>query len=104
MMNDVKTTQVEELQNQIIGLLEQVKLLTEQNLLLRQQLFGRSSERKLEIIPDGQLSLFNEAEVESDIAAPEPELEQITYKRKKQKGKRELDFAGLPTQKIIHEL
>lgn len=28
----------------------------------------------------------------------------MTYKRKKQKGKRELDFTGLPAKQIIHEL
>lgn len=72
--------------------------------MLRQRLFGRKSEQKLEILPDGQLSLFNEAEVESEPSASEPRLEEITYKRKKQKGKRELDFSGLPTQQIIHEL
>ena len=35
---------------------------------------------------------------------PEPELEQVTYKRRKQKGKRELDFSGLPVEQVIHEL
>ena len=34
----------------------------------------------------------------------EPELEQVTYKRRKQKGKRELDFSGLPVEQVIHEL
>jgi transposase len=104
MMNDTKTITIEDMQKQILDLLSQVKYLTEQNLMLRQRLFGRKSEQKIEILPDGQLSLFNEAEVESKSSAPEPRLEEIAYKRKKQKGKRELDFSGLPTQQIIHEL
>ena len=35
---------------------------------------------------------------------PEPELEQVTYKRRKQKGKRELNFSGLSVEQVIHEL
>ena len=104
MMNDTKNATIEDMQKQISDLLFQVKYLTEQNLMLRQRLFGRKSEQKIGILPDGQLSLFNEAEVESDPSAPEPRLEEVTYKRKKQKGKRELDFSGLPTQQVIHEL
>ena len=111
MKSDTKTatkidagTSTENMQKQICGLMEQVKFLTEQNLMLRQHLFGRKSEQKMEIIPDGQLNLFNEAEFENDSTVSEPQLEEITYKRKKQKGKRELDFSGLPVEQIIHEL
>ena len=91
-------------QQQITELLSRVKLLTEENRMLRQRLFGRSSEKKMTVITEGQTSIFNEAERESDPNVPEPELEQITYKRKKQKGKREADFAGLPVERIVHEL
>lgn len=104
MMNDIKTATIEDMRNQISDLLEQVKFLTEQNLMLRQRLFGRKSEQKIDVVSNGQISLFNEVEVESESATPEPELEEITYRRKKLKGKRELDFCGLPTQQIIHEL
>jgi len=103
-MNEMKTVTIEDMQKQISDLLEQVKFLTEQNLMLRQQLFGRKSEQNISNVPDNQISLFNEAEVESDSDLPEPELEEITYKRKKQKGKREMDFSGLPINQIIHEL
>ena len=40
----------------------------------------------------------------ADPKAAEPDLEQIVYKRKKQAGKRELDFSKLPTEQIVHEL
>ena len=82
----------------------QVKLLMEEVRLMRQRMFGRSSEKKMAVITDGQMNIFNEAEQESDDTTPEPEFEQILYKRKKQKGKREMDFAGLPVEQILHEL
>jgi len=115
MMTNAESTTIKEMQHQILGLMEQVKFLTEQNQMLRQRLFGRKSEQKIGLVSDEQLSLmdmetfdgsllFNEAETTGIPALPEPQLEEITYKRKKQKGKRELDFAGLPTQQIIHEL
>jgi len=104
MMNDTKIITIEDAQKLIFNLSEQVKLLTEQNLILRQQLFGRKSEKKIISVPDNQLSLFNEAEIESDPTALEPELEEITYKRKKSKGKRESDLIGFPIEQIIHEL
>ena len=115
MISDEKTAAIEDMQKQISDLLTQVKFLTEQNQMLRSRLFGRKSEQKISLIPDGQLSLldtglfdeagvFNEAESFSNDTQPEPQLEEITYKRKKRKGKRELDFGDLPTQQIIHEL
>jgi len=113
MMTNVESTTLKEMQHQILGLLEQVKFLTEQNQMLRQRLFGRKSEQKIGIILDEQLSLmdtldasllFNEVETTGMPALPEPQLEEITYKRKKRKGKRELDFGGLPTQQKLHEL
>ena len=51
-----------------------------------------------------QFSLFNEAEDAADPRAAEPDLEQITYKRRKQAGKQEQDFSGLPVEQVIHEL
>ena len=102
MMSDIKTTTIEDLQNQISDLILQIKFLTEQNLLLRQRLFGSKSEQKIGIIPEGQISLFNEAELES--TAPEPALEEVTYKRKKSRGKREIDVSGLPVERIVYEL
>ena len=91
------------LKQQNADLSAQVKLLMEQNKVLQQRLFGRKSETNLEI-DSNQLSLFDEAEMESDRALPEPALEQITYTRKKQKGKREIDFSGLPVETVVYEL
>jgi transposase len=104
MMTDENTLIIESLQKQIKDLSEQVRLLTEQNLMLRNQLFGRKSESHVVSVPDNQLSLFNEAECESDASIPEPVMKEVAYKRKKRTGKREQDFAGLPVEQVIHEL
>jgi transposase len=61
--------------------------------------FGRSSERT-DVDPN-QLSIFGESEI---APPPEPETEEITYRRKKQKGKREADLSGLPAERIEYEL
>ncbi len=63
--------------------------------------FGQSSEK----IPKEQLNFFNEAEAASDEKIKEPEMEDITYRRrKKQKGKREDDLSSLPEETVTHEL
>ncbi len=63
--------------------------------------FGRKTE-KMEY--EGQESLFNEVEAAIDEAAAEPEIEEITYKRKKQAGKREKDLSGFPATIVNHEI
>jgi transposase len=90
--------------NEITRLKQQVEWLTQQFRLMQARQFGSSSEKVVAVDNADQLSLFNEAEATADPAVPEPELEQITYARKKKKGKREADFSGLPTEQIIHEL
>jgi transposase len=80
-----------------------IKYYEEQLLLSKRRQFGTSSEQ-LEADILQQLSIFNEAEALTDKNLPEPELEEITYKRKKQKGKREQDLSGLPVERIEYEL
>ncbi len=63
--------------------------------------YGKKSEQ---MEYDGQESFFNEAEAEMNEKATEPELEEITYKRRKQSGKRDEDLSAFPTTVIIHEL
>lgn len=70
-----------------------------QLLLSKRRQFGVSSEKLEE--KSGQLNLFGG----EDIAPPpEPETEDISYTRKKQKGKREEDLSGLPVERIDYEL
>ena len=88
----------------------QVKFLTEELLLMRQRLFGASSEKtnKVVLADDRQLSLFNEAEQECSISISVDDsddvYQEITYKRKKKAGKREIDLSSFPVERVIHEL
>jgi len=87
----------------IAELTRQVEWWQAQWRLLTHHRFGASQERSDQI----QLNLFNEAEVLAD-DDPDPvdeaEDKVITYRRKKQRGQRELDLAGLPVVRILHEL
>jgi transposase len=51
-----------------------------------------------------QLGIFSEAELAAFRAEPEPELEEITYTRRKRAGKREDDLSGLLVETIEHTL
>ncbi len=64
------------------------------------RLYGQSSEQ---VAPE-QLNFFNEAEAISNEKLKEPEIEEITYRRKKKKGKREIDLSALPEEVIVYEL
>ena len=87
---------------EIASLNRQVEWLTQQLRLMQRQRFCASSEQT-QVLSE-QFSLFSEAEDAADPRAAEPDLEQITYKRRKQAGKREQDFSGLPVERVIHEL
>lgn len=73
--------------DEIASLNRQVEWLTQQLRLMRGQKFGVSSEQT-QVLSE-QFSLFNEAEALAEPKAAELDLEQITYKRHKQAGKRE---------------
>lgn len=77
-----------------------VKWYEEQFRLGQQKRFGSSSEKT----DAEQLNLFNEAEQESDSKAPELTIEEITYKRKKQKGKNDKKLEDLPVEIIEYRL
>lgn len=89
-------------EEEITALQKQVDWLSQQLRLTQGQRFGASSEQT-QVLSE-QFGLFNEAEDAADPRAAEPDLEQITYKRRKQAGKREQDFSGLPVEQVIHEL
>ena len=91
-------------QEQLARLNDNLERLIEQFNVLQQNRFGRKTERLDQI--EGQLSFFNEAEGCCDLNAPEPEFDQVVrkVKKKKQKGKRELDLEGLREEAIAHKL
>ena len=69
--------------------------------LSKSRQFGPSSEK---VGISEQLGLFNEVENTADPNAPEPEYEEITYKRRKSKGKRKDDLSALPVEVVVHKL
>lgn len=92
------------LQGNITQMMENQELILEQVAILRQQRFGRHSE-KMDVI-GGQISLFfNEPEAEASPQAVEPEFEEVAVRRKKRaKGKRGEDLKEPPVTVVLHEM
>jgi transposase len=91
---------------EVVALLIQTQkqnaLFMEQIATMQAQRFGRKTER-LECL--GQLSCFNEAEIEAAKDTDEPETEEISYTRKKRTpGKLDEMLKGLPSRVENHEL
>lgn len=96
-----KDAYIEHLENTIKGLQDQISNLTEIVELLRKEKFGPSSEKTPKGQTEGQLSLFNEAELEADASALEPiEKDTNGYKYRNQKTKREELIKALPIREI----
>lgn len=100
-----KDAYIRQLENTIQNLQNQVNNLTEMVLLLRKEKFGSSSEKTPKGEIAGQLSLFNEAEVEADASIPEPiKKEEVKgYTRTNPKTKREELIKDLPVREILCE-
>jgi len=75
-----------------------VKYYEEQLKHAKRKQFAASSEHPGQKI----LFLFDEAENEAERRKPEPEIEEINYKRRKWTGKREEDLSGLPVERVEH--
>ena len=73
----------------------------EQLKLSKKKKFGSSSEKTDDSL---QVNLFNEAEATREPINVEPTIEEITYKRKKQKGHREKLLSELPVETIEYTL
>ena len=94
---------IEHLENTIKDLQNQVNNLTEMVMLLRKDKFGPSSEKTPKQV-DGQLSLFNEAELEADTSVPEPIKKTVKgYVRTHSRTKREELIKDLPVREILCE-
>lgn len=98
-MNE-KDAYIKHLENTIMDLQNQVSNLTEMLLLLRKEKFGSSSEKTSSQL-EGQLSLFNEAEVEANADVSEPLIERKgCYYKKNSKTKREELLKDLPVEEF----
>ncbi len=69
---------------------------------IQQELYGSKSEKTRP--EDGQLNLFNEAEVLADDTEEEPTFEKITYERRKKRKSKEETLKDLPVEKIEYTL
>ena len=85
--------------SRIVELEALVKWYESQLLSAKRRLFGPSSEKT--DADFHQLTLFGESNVS---ALPIIETEEITFKRKKRRGKREEDLSFLPVERIDYEL
>ena len=85
---------------EIEALHRQIDWLTQQLRRLNGRVYGRSSERTVEL--QEQLCLFEASSHET--ARETPSEASVLCRRKKRCGKREADFSGLPVEQILHEL
>lgn len=107
---DNKDAYIEHLENTIVnlnetinGLQNQITNLTEMIMLLRKEKFGSSSEKTPKQV-EGQISIFNEAEIEADDTAREPVIKEVHgYTRRDPKTKREELIKDLPVREILCE-
>lgn len=97
--------QVSKLQLRIEELELENKNLHETVTFLTRKLFGKSSETSKSLNIEGQMSLFDEAEVETDPTVDEPTLEEVTVViKKKYKGQRKEKLDNLPHDKVVFKL
>ena len=97
-----KTEQVLELENRISQLEQENLLLKEKVDFLSRKLFGRSTEQTSSLGIEGQMSLFDEAEVSAALDAVEPDMNEVaSYRRKKFKGQREELLKDIPHEKKL---
>ncbi len=98
---DTKDAYIRQLENQISAMQKQIDNLTELILIMRQDKFGASSEKTPKDAVDGQLSLFDEAEVCADASVPEPVTKEAGgYIRKDSRTKRAERIKDLPVRII----
>ena len=92
--------QVNELTELVSKQAHLIKYYETQILMAKRRQFGASSEKS--DIDVQQMNLFNEP---AEVKLPSTtETEEVKFKRKKRKGKREEDLAGLPVERIDYKL
>lgn len=89
-----------ELESKVAELSALVKHYEELFKLSQHRRFGASSEKSNE----AQLNIFEISEKDESIASDEAEIKGITYKHRKQKGKREADLSKLPLEVVEHDI
>lgn len=94
--------QIENLENRIAELEKENLLLHEKVAFLTRKLYGRTTEQTSSLGLEGQMSLFDEAEVSADPKVAEPDLKDVaSYRRRKHKGQKEELLKDLPHEKKL---
>lgn len=102
---DAQDAYIKHLEDTIQDLQKQVKNLTEMLLLMRKEKFGSSSEKTPRNGIEGQLNLFNEAEMESGTDSAEPvKKEAKGYTLRNPKTRREELIKDLPVREILCDI
>ena len=105
----ILSAQNQKIQDQNERLIHQIEDLQEQVAILTQHRFGKRTETDKQVI--GQLSfsldnmcVLNEAEVLVENGIPdEPDIEKVVIRRKRSKGKRELNLQDIEVEVINHD-
>lgn len=101
---DAKDAYINQLENTINDLRNQINNLEEIIRILRKEKFGPSSEKTHSTAIDGQISIFNEAEIEANADAKEPVAHEIKgYLRHDSRTRREEIIKDLPVREILCE-
>ena len=102
---DSLTARNHELTSENAELKRQLERMNELLLNAQRARFGQSSEKR-DYVMLNQLGIFNEAELEQNNKAPEPNEETLTVKEHKRKKKRTVEelTAELPVQEIVLDL
>ena len=99
------TARVAELTTQVTKMETLIKYYENQFLKMKRRQFGSSSEKfPIDNTEYRQTSLLSNVAPDTIEKPPEPETEEITYKRRKHKGKREEDLTGLHVERIDYKL
>ena len=100
----------EEIIDRFLDMQNRFSILEERVAAINANTYGHKSE-KLSSVEENQISIMNEIECVFDgteyddgTTKEETETEEITYTRRKSKGKREMDLSNLPKVEVKHEL
>ncbi|WP_222860567.1 IS66 family transposase [Gracilibacillus timonensis] len=97
-INEAQVKQIEQLTAQLAQQANELTLLREQVAYLTQKIFGKSKET---LPPDHQLTFFDAPEAPPIV---EEDIEEVTAKRKKTKGRKKAILDQFPEQPVHHRL
>ncbi len=92
------------LQDEVSSLKEENTLLRERLAWLEKQVYGQKSEKTTTVMDTGeQISMFDEAEVETEIVPQEVKTTEVKSHKRREKRTHDEIMADVPVQEILHE-